>query len=81
MVSTKTSFYGVPLATGLVIMGVVGIAVGALNSLFVWRVGVAPLIVTLATRQITSGIAYQFTREGEMIGKLTYRLASLGQGH
>jgi rhamnose transport system permease protein len=49
--------YGVPLPAAIVLTLLVGAAAGLVNGIFVARVGVPPLIVTLATLALYRGLA------------------------
>lgn len=73
------SGYALPIYLGIPIMLLVATATGALNGFSVTRIGMSPLIVTLAVWQITEGIAYRVT-EGYTILYLPDNLSFIGQG-
>jgi ribose/xylose/arabinose/galactoside ABC-type transport system permease subunit len=67
------------LGAAVPIMLLTGLGIGALNGLSVSRLGMAPLIVTLAMWQMTNGVAYQIT-QGQTIWGLPEGLAFFGSG-
>jgi len=69
-----------PMGLGLLIMVGIGVGVGAANGSLVSRVGVPPLIATLAMWQMTFGFATALTK-GFSISDLPEGLAFFGQGH
>jgi len=69
-----------PPVAGLLIMLLAGLGVGAINGLFVSRVGMPALIVTLAVWRMTIGGSYQIA-EANAIAGLPRGLASIGQGY
>lgn len=71
---TQLSIY-----SGMFIMLLLGIGIGAINGLGVSRIRMPALIVTIAMWQITDGIAYQIS-EGIPIGELPDSLAIIGRG-
>ena len=71
--------YAVPLAVAMPVMLVIGLGVGAGNGLIISRVGMPPLIVTLAIWQIVKGIAYR-TSQGLSIIGLPDSLIPFGRG-
>lgn len=69
-----------PIALGLLIVVLIGIGVGAASGSLVSRVGVPPLIVTLAMWQITRGLALRISK-GFTITGFPKGLAFFGQGN
>lgn len=78
----EQSVFGYPVAMIIAIPAtmLLGIAIGAINGVSVSRLGMPPLIVTLAMWQITRGIAYQFGH-GFTIFHLPEVLSFWGQGN
>jgi len=70
-----------PIALGIIVVVLVGIGIGASNGIMVSRLGMSPLIVTLAVWQISIGGAFQATKEGETIHYLPDSLAFFGKGN
>ena len=52
------AFPGVPLAALVVMAALMGLALGALNGLMVWRAGIPPIVATLGTLAIYRGLAF-----------------------
>ena len=71
--------FPVPVPAAVLVMLVVGLAVGLSNGLIISRVGMPPLIVTLAVWQIVFGIAYRASK-GLSIINLPDALIPLGRG-
>ncbi|MFC2024303.1 ABC transporter permease [Chloroflexota bacterium] len=67
------------ISAGIALMLSYGLGVGIVNGLSISRLRMSSVIVTLATWQITNGIAYQIGR-GKSIGGLPQSLAFIGQG-
>ena len=58
-------------ATGSVLVGVIaalaaGLIMGAINGFVVTKLGISPLIATIATNYIYKGIVYYFTKDGSI---------------
>lgn len=68
-----------PLALGLAIMLLTGLGWGAVSGLSVSRIGMPPLIVTLAVWQVVNGIAFHMCL-GRAIGGLPAGIALFGIG-
>jgi ribose/xylose/arabinose/galactoside ABC-type transport system permease subunit len=67
LMTTMPGFLGpIPVGAGLILMLLFGAGLGAINGLFVSRLRLAPLIVTLATWQITRGAASVVSKEESM---------------
>jgi ribose/xylose/arabinose/galactoside ABC-type transport system permease subunit len=67
LITTMPGYLGpIPWGAGLVIMLLAGAGLGAINGLFVSRLRLAPLIVTLAMWQITRGAASIVSKEESM---------------
>ena len=49
---------GIPVGFVIIVAVMVGLALGALNGLVIWRFGVAPIVVTLGTLAIYRGATY-----------------------
>jgi len=71
--------YSIPVFLGLPIMLLVGSGWGAVNGLSVSRIGMPPLIVTLAMWGITEGVAFLICG-GRSIAQLPDSLSLVGQG-
>lgn len=73
---------GSSLAVGVAVplLLLIGIGMGALNGLSVSRIGMPPLIVTLAMWRIAVGISWNFT-SGRVITQFPESLRFLGQGN
>lgn len=64
LITTMPGYLGpIPWGTGLIVMLLAGAGLGAINGLFVSRLRLAPLIVTLAMWQITRGAASIVSKE------------------
>jgi ribose transport system permease protein len=74
------SGWGLPIAVAILMMLAIGAGFGAVNGSFVSRLGVPPLIVTLAMWEIFRGVSYNLTR-GFTISGLPRSFAFFGQGH
>jgi len=70
---------GLSLGPTIAIMMIMGIGMGMVNGVFVSRVNMPPLIVTLAMWGILRGMAYQVTG-GRLIRPLPEEIAFVGQG-
>lgn len=67
LMTTMPGYLGpIPVSAGLILMLLVGAGLGAINGLFVSRLRLAPLIVTLAMWQITRGGASVVSKEESM---------------
>jgi len=67
LITTMPGYLGpIPWGAGIIIMLLVGAGLGAINGLFVSRLRLVPLIVTLATWQITRGAASLVSKEQSM---------------
>lgn len=67
LMTTMPGYLGpIPVGAGLILMLLAGAGLGAINGLFVSRLRLAPLIVTLATWQITRGAASIVSKEESM---------------
>jgi ribose/xylose/arabinose/galactoside ABC-type transport system permease subunit len=71
---------GWPLPVGVLIMALVGIGIGAANGALVSRVGIPPLIVTLAMWNITKGATLRISG-GFTITGLPPAMGFFGQGY
>jgi len=69
-----------PMVPGVLIMLLVASGMGAINGIFVSRLAMPSLIVTLATWQIGKGAAFQISKGGETIRYLPDSLAFFGKG-
>jgi len=65
-IAGKLLLAGYPAALALIVMLVVGVALGALNALFVVRLRIIPFVVTLATLYAGRGLALWITRTRSM---------------
>jgi ribose transport system permease protein len=75
----KLVLAGVPIAAALCVVVVVGVLQGALNALFIVRLGVAPFIVTLATWHFGRGLGLWITQTRAI--NLPGSILELGTGH
>jgi ribose/xylose/arabinose/galactoside ABC-type transport system permease subunit len=81
MTDSFMNIVGTPIPVGLVIpiMLLVGAGWGALNGTAISRIGMPPLIVTLAMWEVTKGLAFQIGG-GQSIGGQPDALAFIGSG-
>src|SRR5690606_36398071 len=72
------AYNGVPVFIGVLIMFLIGAAFGLINGLFVTRLQLSPLIVTLATMGIARGIVLIYTNSANVnpVPKSFVKLAS-----
>ena len=84
LLMTKASYnivgHPMDVYTVIPIMIFFGVSVGTLNGLAVSRIGMPPLIVTLAMWQICNGVAFQLCG-GKSIAEQPSNLTFFGQGH
>lgn len=71
---------GLPGGFGVLVGLLVGLLVGALNGLFVAKVGISPLIATLATLSAASGAAFAYSN-GSNITPVPQFLSDLGRAN
>lgn len=74
-----TLYNGVPVPLALLIAVVIGAGVGFLNGFSVTKIGITPLIVTLATLSIARGATFVYTN-GANITPVPDSIAAFGRG-
>jgi ribose transport system permease protein len=81
VVATMMSRYHAPLAVAVIVTLAFGVAVGAVNGLFVARLGVNSFIVTLAMATVLQGLVQWYTGGSTILTGISQHLVNAATGN